>query len=56
METTSPPKHQRVWVTTAEARETLRQLGQWQWQWQWQWQLENVEATITGWSRRKLRF
>ncbi len=27
METTSPPKHQRVWVTTAEARETLRQLG-----------------------------
>ena len=52
METTSPPKHQRVWVTTAEARETLRQLGQWQ----WQWQLENVEATITSWSRRKLRF
>jgi len=67
MDTATTPTRQRVWVTTAEAcaalgmsRETLRQLrlrgvltpGRGP----LQWHLENVEATITGWSRRHLRF
>jgi hypothetical protein len=37
-----PGKHYRLWGCT-EGRGPL------------QWHLENVEATITGWSRRNLR-
>ncbi len=60
--TTSGPGRARVWLSTTEtcewlgiSRETLRRWGCTQSRGPLQWHLENVEAAITGWSKRNLR-
>lgn len=59
MGTATTPTRKRVWVTTAEActarGEHYRRWGCTQGRGPLQGHLENVEATITGWSRRHLR-